>query len=66
MNKPAARRAVLDGNRAAVDIRRTLSAVSRLALFLNESIPLERSEVEDLIDILAEFLAEANDASPKV
>lgn len=43
-----------------------LRATARLGLFNAGKLPLERDEVEDLTAILVDFLAEVNDASPKV
>jgi len=43
-----------------------LRAAARLALFNLGKLPLQREEVEDLSTILVDFLAEVNDASPKL
>lgn len=59
------RNAVRSGNEVA-DIRKVLSAVARLALFHDSRIPLARTEVDDLTAVLVDFLAEVNDASPKI
>jgi len=65
MRYPVARRAELSGHETS-DIRSVLSAAAKLALFQQKSIELSRDQVADLIDELAHFLAEVNDASPKL
>lgn len=65
MKSFAARHAVLSG-RETSDIRQVISACAKLALFQRGSIPLSREEVVDLTATLVDFIAEVNDASPKL
>lgn len=64
MNPTPARRAVRSGHELA-SIRAVISACAKLALFHNERIELSRAQVDDLCEVLYDFLAEVNDASPK-
>lgn len=65
MNSLPARRAVKSGAEL-VSIRDVISACARLALFHNERIALSRDEVDQFSEVLFDFLAEVNDASPKI
>jgi len=65
MSTLPARRAVRSGRELA-NIRDVISACARLALFHSERIALSREDVERFSEVLFDFLAEVNDASPKV